>query len=181
MSSGSGRLWVWIILAVMVFGSAAAVAEGPRGDRAEVRLNQWVSSFARFAERHPDLTPEQMTIIWSAVEMATPETFAMGKGAKRWAAEEGTQVLALVKRAQQLFSREELGELFTGMGSLQLELAQVAATPAYCNCSNIGGTCPSYPKPNSCKTGCLSWTDDAGNNWVGICTPTAVETDPVPR
>lgn len=182
MRNGGGRLWVLFALVVLIFGSAAVGAEGPRLDRGELRVNQWVRAFATFAERHPDLTPEQMTFIWSAMDVATPEAFAVRNGAERWARQEGAPIADLVKRSRELFSNDQLGEIFTGMGSLQRFLAEAAATIPYCNCRVINGPCSApYPAGSVCKTGCMSWTDANGNNWVGICAVHQdVDPDPNP-
>lgn len=172
MSSRRGRLWVWILI-VASFGSvAAAMAEKPREERAELRLNQWVRAFAKFAEKHPDLTPEQMTVIWSAFDVATSETFVMDNGLDRWAREEGVPIGVLLRRAQKYFSNDELGELFTGMGSLQKLLADAGIfnnDNVYCNCTNPGSFCDApYPNTAFCDFGCISWSS-GGRDYVGFC------------
>lgn len=160
-----------ILLLLSGTSSVLAVSNGDAADRLspQERSGLWLDSLARFAASHPNLTVEQQQVILDAVDLATPATFAMPHGQGRWQQTAGRALSDLIRHAEKSFSRNELGELFSRMGPLQAWLAATKVAPIpFCNCSPIGSRCG----PNNagiCQTGCLSWTDSQGNNWVGIC------------
>ncbi len=135
------------------------------------RAALWNDGLTRFAER-PGLNAAQMKFLGEAAalgkDIATLKTDDPGQAAF------ARKAARIMEQARDLFTNDELGALFTSMGSTQVWLSRMVAVPAYCNCMGTG-TCQMAgggPSGN-CITGCVSWTGDDGSDRIRICTPGA--------
>ena len=137
------------------------------------RAELWTEAVDRFAERR-GLSAEQTQFLREASRLGQ-EIAALKDGAPEQAAF-ARKATVIMDRARELFTNDELGALFTSMGTTQLWLAELAAAPSYCNCVGTGGcTMPNGGPSGSCVTGCVSWTGDDGQDRIRECSPSAAD------
>jgi hypothetical protein len=143
------------------------------------RAALWNEAIDRFTAERRGLTAEQTQFLSDAARLG--DEIATLQQDEREQAAFARKATRLMEQARELFTKNELGALFTSMGTTQIWLAQVAAVPAYCNCPGPGPCQMPGGGPNgTCVTGCVSWTG-TGGDMTHICTPTATPTprDPV--
>jgi hypothetical protein len=143
-----------------------AYAEPTPAERAEL----WREAIDDFTAARPDLTPEQAQLLDQGVSLGdeiatlTQDTRAQAAFARK--------ATGFMERARELFTNNELGELFTGMGETQVWMAQVTAGDAFCNCTSNNDTCTVGPggPSGTCKAGCSSWDGSDGLRRTGLCS-----------
>jgi hypothetical protein len=132
------------------------------------RAELWTAAIDRFAERR-GLSAEQTQFL-SELSRLGGEIAALKEGAPEQAAF-ARKATVILERGHQLFTNNELGALFTSMGTTQVWFAQLAAAPAYCNCIGTGGCTMAGGGPSgTCVTGCVSWTGDDGQDRGRVCS-----------
>lgn len=72
---------------------------------------------AMFLAKRPEFTKEQKEIILEGIALATPEQYAPSKDGTQ----SKQQVISFVQRAQMLFSKKEVGEIFAGFSGDAIE------------------------------------------------------------
>lgn len=136
----------------------------------------WNEALDQFAAERPGLSARQTQFLREAAGLGDDITAL--RDDEREQAALGRKATHLFERARSLFTNDELGALFTSMGTTQTWLAQVAAVPAYCNCVGTGD-CemqPGGPK-GKCLTGCVTWTDSNGQDRIRVCSPDPAQQD----
>lgn len=133
------------------------------------RADLWRKSLDSFTAGHPGLTAEQGQLLDQAVSLGD-EIAALKQDASAQAAF-ARKASLFMERARKVFSTNELGELYTGMGQTQVWLADMAASVPYCNCSTNGGACTmgGGGPSGTCQSGCVSWDGDNGTRYSGMC------------
>lgn len=151
----------------------AATAANTPGERADLfRL-----SLERFGANHADLTAAQRQFITQSAKLG--DDLGATQPDARAEAALIRKAKTFVERSHELFTNNQLGELFTSMGSVQTFFAAAAAAAPFCNC--IGqGDCVMGPggPTGTCAAGCQSWDGSDGFRRDGICSPKAVEATP---
>jgi hypothetical protein len=153
---------------------AAAAANTP-GERADL----FRQSLERFGTNHADLTTAQRQFITQSARLG--EDLGATQPDARAEASLIRKAKTFVERSHELFTNNQLGELFTSMGSVQHFFAAAAAAAPFCNC--IGqGDCVMGPggPTGTCAAGCQSWDGSDGFRRDGICSPKAVEAPVTP-
>lgn len=151
---------------------AAAPCQMELASTPAARANLWQEALENFTAERPNLTAEQAQFLAQAVSLG--DEIATLKQDAREQAAFARKAARFMERARELFSNNELGELFTDMGQTQVWLAQMAAAPAYCNCSGIGSCQFSGGPSGNCAAGCQSW-DGNGTRYDGLCSPNAAQ------
>lgn len=174
-----------LLIAALVAGPVAArdtqncrILGAAGADPAEMTA-AWLGSLQQFLETTPDLSPRQRAVVARAVELGTQRTFSLK-------ADPGhrlslPELASVIREAQEVFTTNQLGQIFAHMGSTQQYLTEFAAlSAAFCNCKGVGNNCrmPNGGPSGTCKTGCTSWTNADGEHYVAICTPVEVEVEP---
>jgi len=141
------------------------------------RADLWRKSLDSFAAARPDLSAEQAELLAQAARLGN-EIAALKQDASEQAAF-ARKANRFMERARELFTNNELGELFTGMGQTQVWLANLVAAVPYCNCSTNGGSCtmPGGGPSGTCQSGCVSWDHDNGTRYSGMCGAAAEQLD----
>ena len=146
---------------------AAAPCQMELASTPGARANLWQEALESFTAERPNLTAEQAQFLRQAVslgdEIATLKQDALEQAAF------ARKATRFMERARELFSNNELGQLFTGMGQTQVWLAEMTAATAFCNCSGIGACQFSGGPSGDCKAGCESWDSD-GVRYDGLCS-----------
>ncbi len=138
------------------------------------RAALWNEALDHFTAERPDLTARQRQFISDAARLG--DQIAAPKQDERANVAFAREVTRLMEQARELFTNDELGALFTSMGTTQTWIARVVAAPAYCNCVGSGGCQMGGGGPSGdCITGCVSWTGTDGQDRVRICTPADAE------
>lgn len=140
-------------------------------DDPQVLSHHWRSSLSAFADRHPDLPVDKLALLAEGYDLGVVEAFAVEDQGRRWYAEHGGPMQRWIGRMKDTFTIPELGEIFTGMGPVQLWMAQTEVEPVpLCNCFELGEPCSKPGSPEGvCQTGCFSWTGDDDRHRVGLC------------
>lgn len=141
------------------------------------RVAIWSSAIHGFIDDHPELTPAQLRVLSRAPGLIGG--LRLDLSAKTERSRRATASLrAFMSDAQAMFSADELGDLLSRLGTLQVWLihngAFAESTPL-CNCTGTG-TCTFSGGPSgTCEDGCKTWTGDDGRRRDGLCTAVEVE------
>ena len=137
------------------------------------RASLWNEAIDAFSAR-PGLTPEQTQFLREAGRFG--EQIAALKEDSRAQAAFARRATRLMERARELFTKSQLGELFTSMGETQVWFSEVVAAEAYCNCIGAGSCSMGPGGPSgSCSAGCTSWDGSDGQRRDGLCGSANVE------
>lgn len=180
MRNSCSRPWI-MTLAVVAFVTLlpdTAFAAGPCTMRAPAdtpveRAELWREAFENFTANRPDLTAGQIQFVGQALRLgddiaALPEDERAQAAFRR-------KATRLVEQARELFTNNELGELFTSMGETQIWFADMVAAAAYCDCTGPGACqMPGGPSGN-CGGDCTTWDGTDGRRRNGICGPAAAD------
>jgi len=133
------------------------------------RAALWNEAIDRFTAERPGFSAEQTQFLRDAARLG--DDIAALKQDDREQAAFARKATLLMEQARDLFSNDELGALFTSMGTTQVWLAAMAAAEPYCNCVGTGSCQMGGGGPSgTCVTGCVSWTGDDGRDRIRICT-----------
>lgn len=134
----------------------------------EARAELWREAVDNFTAARPDLSAEQSQLLGQAVSLGNE--IATLKQDAREQAVFARKATRFMDRARELFTNNELGELFTGMGQTQVWLAELAASTPYCNCTGSGSCTFGGGPTGTCTAGCQSWDGEDGRRRDGLCS-----------
>jgi hypothetical protein len=165
-----------LVLALVVVALAAlpVVAAGPapcKGGDASIPLKRaelWLGAVQQFTAQHPDLTADQAQLIDQAVTLAGD--LAVQPADVRAQAALQRKVKGVMERSHELFTRDQLGELYSAMGGpMQRWLSALTAVAPLCDCVGSGAcTMPNGGPTGTCQGGCLTW-ESGGSRRDGLC------------
>ena len=177
MSRSRAIVMSLVVVLVTLLPNAAFAAKTCKvelADTPEARATLWTEALENFTAASANLSNEQTQWLREAAAIGNEiATLKADDVAQATFARKATRFL---EEGRELFTNNQLGQLFTDMGETQLWLAQVAAAPAYCNCSGAGSCTFSGGPTGTCNAGCTSW-DGNGTRWDGLCSPAASELD----
>lgn len=165
---------------------------------ADVKSRLWGEHLGDALARHPEWSRQQASLVSKAIQMLSPEVYALAEGDPA-RAEAGRRIDALWDEALQLFSRQEAEALLVRLGSPQPTYRAASSWPVFLRSSvrqalsaeaQVGTTQPcdckrgaAQPCPNLewCLEGCrVVWCGPGLFDFCdGICVATAPG-DPVP-
>ena len=149
---------------------------------AEERQSLWHTQWDAALSRE-DLTDDQRAVILEAVQVMTPDTFALLERKRGWRYQQALeQVQALQARALEAFGKKGAGELFAQIGPVRSQrvvlvdhLVQAptstveSATAEACSCSQDEDFCPDGYGCGTDGDGCNVIKDDCGWFWADDC------------
>jgi hypothetical protein len=166
-----------VIVALAALPTVAEAAPAPcKGDASTPlrRADLWLGALEQFAVQHPDLTADQAQFIDQAVTLAKdlavqPEDVRVQAALQR-------KVKGVVELSRELFTRNQLGALYSAMGGpMQRWLTEMTAMTALCDCVGSGScTMPNGGPTGTCQGGCLTW-ENGGTRYDGLCGSAAAE------
>lgn len=179
MNKHTSRIFV-VALAIVALvallpgtASAGAPCTAATANTVGERADLFRLSLERFNSQHANLTAEQRQFIAQSAKLADD------LGATEQDAGAIRKAKQFVDRSHELFSNNQLGELFSSMGPLQHFLAVAAAAAPFCDCIGTGDCVMGPGGPTgTCAAGCQSWDGSDGVRRNGICSPKAVEATP---
>lgn len=178
--TGTRTLMVLVLAVLLALPMVAATADAPcrgaaiKGDAstAHGRADLWRNALVTFKAGHTNLTADQARFI----DEATLFSDALANQPEDTQARIGfiRKAERLVARSRELFTNRELGELYSSMGPMQSWLAETVAATPFCNCYSSPCTLGSGGSPTgTCAAGCLSWDDNGGTRYTGLCSSAA--------
>lgn len=180
MRNSCSRPWIMALAVVTfvtllpdtAFAAAPCTMRAPASTPAE-RAELWREAFEDFTAKRSGLTAEQTQFVGQALRLG--DDIAALQEDERAQAAFRRKATRLMAQARELFSTNELGELFTSMGQTQIWLAEVVAAAAYCDCTGPGDCqMPGGPSGN-CGGDCTTWDGTDGRRRNGICGPAAAD------
>jgi hypothetical protein len=166
-----------VVVALAALPAVAAAAPAPCKGDASIPLKRaelWLGAVEQFTTQHPDLTADQAQFIDQAVTLA--KDLAVQPEDVRAQATFKRKVKGIVERSQELFTRNQLGALYSAMGGpMQRWLAEMTAMSPLCDCVGTGScTMPNGGPTGTCQGGCLTW-ENGGTRYDGLCGSAAAE------
>lgn len=166
----------YLVLALVVVALAAlpvlAAAPAPcKGGDATIPVKRaalWLDAVHQFTAQHPGLSADQAQFIDQAVALAGD--LAVHPEDARAQALLQRKVKGAMERSHELFTRNQLGELYSAMGGpMQQWLADLTAIAPLCDCVGSGScTMPNGGPTGTCKGGCQTW-ETGGTRYDGLC------------
>jgi hypothetical protein len=160
-----------VALVTLLPDTAAAAAPACKVIEARTSLERadlWRNALEDYALMHPGLTDAQRKFIDEARGL-TGEIAALRQD-ERAQADFVRKATRVMEQARELFTKNELGELFTSMGQTQIWLAQIVGATPLCNCVGPGPCqAPNGGPKGDCGSGCVTWDDTGGTRWNGVC------------
>lgn len=177
--TGTRTLMVLVLAVLLALPMAAATATAPcrggiKGDARTAlgRADLWRNAVVSFKTGHTNLTADQARFL----EEATKFSDALAQQPEDTAGQLAfiRKAERMVARSRELFTLRELGELYSAMGPMQSWLAETVAATPFCNCYSSPCTLGSGGSPTgNCVAGCLSWDDNGGTRYTGLCSSAA--------
>jgi hypothetical protein len=123
---------------------------------AEVRSSLWREFFESYLVDHRELTGQQILILSTAIDLASPEYFAIRPGDTQWAEKVDKPTRELMRQARQVFSPLTVQAIFIDMGKVLATDSN--PTPIYaCDCNIAYNNCGIPGHSGTCKAGsCLT-------------------------
>jgi hypothetical protein len=174
--SGTPTLMVALVLAVLLALPVVAATAPCKGDASTTlgRADLWRNALEDFKTEHTSLTADQAQFIeeatkFSDVLVQQPDNIHAQLSFIRKAER-------IVERSHELFTHRELGELYSAMGGpMQRWLASMVAMTPFCDCYSSPCTLGNSSPSGTCSAGCLSWDDNSGTRYTGLCGTSAAE------
>lgn len=149
---------------------------------AEERQSLWHTQWDAALSRE-DLTDDQRAVILEAIQVMTPDTFALLERKRGWRYQQALeQVRALEARALAAFGKKEAGELFAQIGPVRSQrvvlVDQLVQAPTSsleslaseaCSCSQDSDWCPDGYGCGTDGDGCDTIRDECGTFWTYDC------------
>jgi len=125
----------------------------------DVRSNLWREFLESYIADHRELTDDQIRVINTAIDLASPEYFATRPGSGRWTEKVEKPTSELAQRARKAFSSSAFRTIFVNMDKLLESPAPGStSTPIFaCDCNISLGNCTLSGHTGPCQAGsCLT-------------------------